>query len=104
MLNGEKLLELSKYFTPVHHIKGRLRVRVSPSIVKEAEDISVKDIETLPEKIDGLKSVRVNKLAATVIIEYDNSVFPYELWDDFLHGRDLEKVRGVILSLEKRLS
>jgi len=52
MINAEKLVELSKYFTIIHHIKGRIRIRVSSKIKELEGSVSLSDIEDLPNRIE----------------------------------------------------
>ena len=101
MITAEKLVELSKYFTTIHHIKGRLRVRVSSKIKEQSKDISISDIEELPQKIDGIKKIKINKIIGSITIEYDNNIFPKELWDDLIDGKNSQEVAQIINRLYK---
>ena len=51
MINSETIIRISSYFTIIAHIFPRLRVRVNPKIVNEAENISLDDITNLPKNI-----------------------------------------------------
>ena len=101
MITAEKLVELSQYFTTIHHIKGRLRVRVSSKIKEQNGDILISDIEELPQKIDGIKKIKINKIVGSITIEYDNNVFPKELWDDLIDGKNSQEVAQIINRLYK---
>ena len=101
MITAEKLVELSKYFTTIHHVKGRLRVRVSPKIKEQSKDISISDIEELAQKIDGIKKIKINKVIGSITIEYDNNVFPKELWDDLVAGKNPQEIAQIINRLYK---
>ncbi len=50
MINSETIIRISSYFTIIAHTPGRLRVRVNPKIVNEAQNISLDDITNLPKK------------------------------------------------------
>ena len=103
MINTEKLIELAKYFTVIHHIKGRIRVRVSSKIRELEGSISLSDIEELPSKIEGINTIKINKLVGSVTIEYDHEVFRKELWDNLIEGHNLEEVTQLINKLYKEV-
>lgn len=96
MINIQKLSKIASYFTIIHHIKGRVRVRVNPKIKEQGNSISIKDIEQLSQKIDGIKKIKINKVVASVTIEYDNAIFPDHLWNDLVAGENLDKIAGII--------
>ena len=61
-ITPQKIVEIASYFTVISHTKGRLRVRVNPKIKDEVSDVSLSDIETLPNKINGIKKIKINKI------------------------------------------
>lgn len=102
-ITPQKLVEIASYFSPISHVKGRLRVRVDPKIKDEVSDVSLEDIQDLSKKIDGIKNIKVNKIVASVTIEYDNAIFAKELWDDLLNGQNLDEVTEIITNLQKEI-
>jgi hypothetical protein len=58
MINSETIIRISSYFTIIAHTPGRLRVRVNPKIVNEAQNISLDDITNLPKKYLVLKILK----------------------------------------------
>ncbi len=104
MITVEKLVAMASYFTMIHHIQGRLRVRVSPKIKQENENITLEDIEALPQKIDGIKKIKINKIVGSITIEYDNNIFSKELWDDLIAGENPEKIIPILNKLYKELN
>ncbi len=103
MITAEKLVELVSYFTIIHHIKGRLRVRVSPKIKEQSGDVTIDDIETLPQKISGIKKIKINKIVGSITIEYDNNIFKKELWDDLVNGNNPDEIVQIINKLYKEV-
>lgn len=101
MITTKDVLELVEFLSIVHHVKGRIRLRVSPAILKSKKAIKIDEINDLPKSIAGIKDIRVNKLAATLVITYDNDVFPFELWEDMIKGIDVERVVNIVNSLQK---
>lgn len=69
-----------------HHVKGRVRVKVSWSQISRlmATDSlpSAGDIEAFLIRMPGIKSCRVNRKALSMVIEYDESIWPYRLWEE----------------------
>lgn len=103
MINTDDIIKIAGYFTLVHHVPGRLRVRVSPSIKKESGNIAIKDIEELPKKINGIKKIKINKIVASVTIEYDAQIFPSRLWEDLINKTNLDEITELINKLAKEV-
>jgi len=103
-ITPQKIVEIASYFTVISHTKGRLRVRVNPKIQNEVTDVSLSDIETLPEKINGIKKIKINKIIASVTIEYNNDIFPKEKWDDLINGENIDEVIEIIENLKKEIN
>lgn len=103
-ITAEKIVEIASCFTVISHTKGRLRVRVSPKIQDEVEGVSIEDIQTLPQKIDGIKKIKINKLIGSVTIEYHNDIFKKSLWDDLIDGKKIDEVTQVINTLYKEVA
>ncbi|BFU78260.1 hypothetical protein ALC152_14750 [Arcobacter sp. 15-2] len=103
-ITPQKIVEIASYFTVISHTKGRLRVRVNPKIKDEVSDVSLSDIETLPQKINGIKKIKINKIIASVTIEYNNEIFPKEKWDDLINGENLDEVVKIIENLKKEIN
>ena len=92
MISVDKLIEIGSYLTLIHHTKGRIRVRVSPKIKEQSSGITLEDIEDIPNKIDGIKKIKINKIIGSITIEYDNKVFPDKLWEDMINQENLEEI------------
>jgi len=103
-ITPQKIVEIASYFTVISHTKGRLRVRVNPKIKDEVTDVSLSDIETLPNKINGIKKIKINKIIASVTIEYENEIFPKEKWDDLINGENIDEVVEIIEKLKKEIN
>ncbi|NQY21222.1 MAG: hypothetical protein HRT40_07920 [Campylobacteraceae bacterium] len=103
MITTQDIIKMASYFTTISHTPGRLRVRVSMKIKKESSNLSIKDIETIPDKINGIISIKVKKLIGSVTILYDPSVFSSSLWEDLINGENLEEITTLINNLAKEV-
>jgi len=103
-ITPQKIVEIASYFTIISHTKGRLRVRVNPKIQNEVSDVSLSDIETLPNKINGIKKIKINKIIASVTIEYEHEIFPKDKWDDLIKGENIDEVVTIIEKLKKEIN
>lgn len=103
MFEVSDIVKVSKYFSKIHHIDGRLRVRVNPAIKDEIEGVSLKDIESISSKIAGIEQIKVNRVIASITIKYDSSIFSYQIWEDLLNQRNLEEILKEINRLSKEV-
>lgn len=102
-VTAENLVELGGYFSIVHHIKGRIRLRVSPKIKEHKHHVSIEDIEALPARINGIKSIKINKMIGSLTIEYDHAIFPDHLWENLVKGENLDEIITIIDQLAKEI-
>ena len=100
----DKIKDLASYCSIIHHISGRVRVRVSPKIKKYEGEASLEDIEAMPEKIKGIKKIKINKLVGSITIEYNPEIFKDSLWDDLFNGENLDEITGIINKLKKEVA
>ena len=88
----EQFQTLAACIEIVHHIPGRIRLRLA---VDEsfASDIplqsllgQVSDFKKALNGVPAIRSVRVNALARSCTVEYDPQAVPAQAWVDFIHG------------------
>lgn len=103
LIAADMILKVTSYFTPIHHTAGRLRVRVSSKIKDEAQNLDINKIDEAINSIEGIKSVKFNKLIGSVTIEYDKDVFAKEIWDDLLAGRNIDQISIKINELARNV-
>ncbi len=92
----KKIVNISSYFSIIAHTPGRLRVRVNPKIVNEAQNISLDDITNLPKKISGIEDIKINKIIASVTIIYNPTIFKPKLWEDLIKNENLDEITKII--------
>jgi hypothetical protein len=71
------LVTLAPHTRIAHHQPGRIRLKFLPSILQLANG---REIETLVACIPGILEYRVNPLAKSIVINYDQQRLPYEVW------------------------
>lgn len=83
---ADMLLDQLAHVSLVHHVRGRARLKVNWSRISAllAKGL-VPDrdhLRRILEKAPGIRSWRINPKALSVVIEYDESIWPYRLWED----------------------
>ncbi len=93
----ENLLLLARHTEVVHHIPGRIRVRVLPSALKALRET---DIRSSLDSVPGVISLRVNAVVGSVVIEYDRSRLSFDFWENL---RLLKKKPELAAEIKERL-
>lgn len=103
MIDTKDIIKIASFFSIIAHTPGRLRVRVNPKIKDSGGNITISDIENLPNKIDGIISIKINKIIASVTIMYDPNVFESKLWEDLVKNQNIEELTILINELAKEV-
>lgn len=103
MITTEDIIKIAQYFSIIAHTPGRLRVRVDSKIKKNSGNISLSDIEDLPNKIAGIKSIKIKKIIGSVTIMYEPTIFSPQLWEDLIKNENLEELTQLINKLAKEV-
>lgn len=80
----------------VHHLPGRLRLRLGPALLERvaASGLSLPAIEgrigQLAGLLPGLRGWRLNPAAASLLIEYDPARLQPQWWETLVLGEDDE--------------
>ncbi len=89
----ELLLDLRGHLKIVHHVPGRVRLRGGPALYEQASALNGKDLQAVLESVDGIRDIRINPTAASLVIQYDPDCFPTDLWERLIAGSDEEATR-----------
>ena len=73
----DDLLKLARHTEVVHHIAGRIRLRVLLSGIAISRGI---DLEQIRTHFPGILDIRVNTLVGSVVIKYDQRRIAPEIW------------------------
>ncbi len=103
MIDTQEIIKIASFFSIIAHTPGRLRVRVNPKIVNSGGNITIADIENLPNKIDGIISIKINKIIASVTIMYEPNIFKPKLWEDLVKNENREELSILINKLAKEV-
>ncbi len=103
MFNIKDIEILSKHIEIVHHVKGRVRLKMDAKIANSGISLGLEDFENLSQNLKGIKSSRLNKIAKSLTIEYDYELISSSLFDDLNSGNNLEIVVTKLNSLKEVL-
>jgi hypothetical protein len=81
-------LTLRRHLKIVHHIPGRVRLRVGAAVFDELGSVDTDLFDNILGAIDGIKEVRVNVGAGSVVINYVPTNIKPSWWDTLVHGED----------------
>ena len=85
--NGARLVGLLPHLRIVHHVRGRLRVRLHAGVLDWLAQSPNADPETWLARWPGITALHLNKAAASLVIEYDARRIPPQWWERLLHAR-----------------
>lgn len=92
MVKIDDLLNFAPYLSIVHHTKGRVRLRAS-SKIQNVQGVGVDFLYDLPKHIQGIKTIKLNKLIGSITISYDEDVFKPSLWEELLKGNVSDELK-----------
>lgn len=74
----DSLLLLAPHTEIVHHIPGRILLRILRSGIAIAAKA---DLQAILRSIPGIRQVRVNPVVGSAVVEYDPQTLPHRLWE-----------------------
>lgn len=94
------LLRLRAELAIVHHIPGRIRLRLGPGVLDwaQAEGLGPDQAAHWLGALPGVKGARINAAAASLVIEYDPRRLEPCSWETLVLGDD-DAVLGLVLGL-----
>ncbi len=81
-------LNLRRHLKIAHHIPGRIRLRVGASVFKDLGKVDTQIFDRILGAIDGIRDVRVNAAAGSVVIAYTPTVIQSSWWETLLKADD----------------
>ena len=86
----DRLIDLAGQAEIVHHIPGRIRLKVKLSGLFLAQDL---DAEDLMKYFIGILDARTNAAARSIIIRYDEKVIAPDLWERLVLVKNQPAIR-----------
>jgi hypothetical protein len=83
-------VELIHSLNVVHHVKGRIRFRLLPDALNHVSKIDVHEITSFIRSVSGIEDVRINLIAASLIIYYNPQKIQPKLWERLSHANNSE--------------
>lgn len=95
----DAILKLRAELDIVHHIPGRLRLRLGPGLLEWARDHDLDPDQAAASlrAFPGMTGTRLNAAAASLVLEYDPKRLDPADWETLLLGSDDEAL-GLVLS------
>ncbi|SEP69141.1 Heavy-metal-associated domain-containing protein [Ectothiorhodospira magna] len=93
MTHDDPLTQLLGQVRVVHHLRGRIRLKLDADLKALATAADIPDMEKMLSALPGVSSVRLNLLARSCVVTYDAEVIPMSAWEDFLRGQDTDAAR-----------
>ena len=93
--------DFRKYFVIAHNIPGRIRFRFNAAIilnsrVKKFIGKNNDFLENINLKFRGIKKIRTNIPARSIVLEYDKSIINPSLITELFTTGDLDRAKAII--------
>jgi len=85
-MTSQNIVQMAHYLSKVHHVPGRLRVRVDKKIVDKFGADEAQNLDAYIKNLQGINDVRFNKTVGSVTILYDKERIKMDFWEDLLCG------------------
>lgn len=94
----------ARYLRIAHQIPGRIRFRIDAAVLDEpaVRALGEEGLNDALGAIRGVREIRLNKLARSCTIEYDNALIPDRAWDDLLAGAITPAAQALLGILEDK--
>jgi hypothetical protein len=97
----EALKELQQYLHVAHHVPGRLRIKFDAALAGHPQ---AGDILNPHNPTPGIRNIRLNIGARSVIIEYDQERIQPELLQELLTSKEPSRIQQIINELAEQLT
>lgn len=97
----ERLIEVAAHTGIVHHIPGRIRLKLRMSGLLPARNL---DADDLVKYFEGILDARVNAASRSIVINYDEKVIAPELWERLVNGKKDPQQRGSVRQQLEKLA
>lgn len=84
-ITADDLIPMRSFLRIVHHVPGRLRVRLSRNALNAKSDVSLGDFLRFVEVACDAR-VSISKATLSAVVEYDPERLSPGLWDSLIDG------------------
>lgn len=95
------LMELRGHVQIVHHVPGRIRLRIAPSFLSHLDRVARNRVTEELRSLRGIRGMRINPAAGSIIIEYAAGHITPGTWELMLKGDRDDAQRGLQALLEQ---
>lgn len=85
-LDVPALLRLRQHLSIIHHIPGRIRLRLGVALWRSGAQLDRNQLQRLLDQLAGIRQVRANPAVASITIEYDPRHISPDDWETLIHG------------------
>lgn len=98
------LAQFSAHLSIAHQIGGRVRLKLAKEALNEfdLDGLNTERLRATVASLRGIKAIRLNLLARSCLVEYDNRVIPDAAWPDLLAGRKTTAAAALIGILQEK--
>ncbi len=82
------LLTLRRDLRIVHHVPGRLRVKLGAAALRKARGYKWPDYRQALDELAGMCKLRLSPESLSAIVEYDCHRLPQNMWTALIEGSD----------------
>ncbi|MFV5214008.1 cation transporter [Azonexus caeni] len=92
------------YLRIAHQIPGRIRFKIDAAILDEpaVRAFGEEGLGDALGAIRGVREIRLNKLARSCTVAYDNAVIPDRAWHDLLAGANTPAAQALLGIIEDK--
>lgn len=88
--SAAELQQLRRHIAIVHHIPGRIRVRLGAAFLHRSVGIDCTRLQGLLATVEGVQEVRINPGVGSAVIDYDRHRIAPEDWETLVQGDDAQ--------------
>lgn len=90
VFNAAELQQLRRHIAIVHHIPGRIRVRLGAALRHSPLGIDRSRLQGLLAAVEGIQAIRINPGVGSAVIHYDRHLIAPEDWETLVRGEDAQ--------------
>lgn len=99
-MNEDILISVLPYLSVIHHIDGRIRLRINSKIKQEFQDLNTQDLQNYINKIPGITALKFNPINGSLTINYDNKIIKEDFVNSIFSGKIDNKIREFLNKIE----